>query len=254
MIDLFRAFGISLPDQASTYAPSVDNALGYLHIGMVLIFVLWSLFFTVALIKFRRAKNPAADPNVNKWGIRSFLPDVAILSFEIWLIFVFGLPIWAQIKEKFPSQEEALVVNMTAEQFAWSFQYAGPDGLFGRRDPSLMSPTNPMGIDRQDPPAKDDIVTLNQLFVPVNKPVIVNMTSKDVIHNFFVPEFRVKQDVVPGMNIPLWFEATKTGDFVLGCSQLCGLGHFRMKGQVLVLSQEEFQAKLNEIKAEELAS
>ena len=222
--------------------------LGLLHIAMILIFVSWSLFFILALIKFRQGNHPKADNNVHKWKIGSFVPDAMILVFELWLIFSFGLPIWAEIKEKFPEEKDAMVVHMTAEQFAWNFQYAGPDGIFGSRDPKLMNSTNPLGLDLNDTSTKDDIITINQLYVPINKPVIVQMTSKDVIHNFFVPEFRLKQDVVPGMNIPVWFQATKTGSFDLGCSQLCGLGHYRMKGIVTVLSQEEFDTKLKEIK------
>jgi cytochrome c oxidase subunit 2 len=246
--ELIQNYSYGLPVAASTYAARVDTALYILHVGMVAIFILWTLFFAYCLIRYRRGKNPQADPNVHKWTIASFLPDAAILTFELWLIFVFGLPIWSQIKEEFPPESKANVVELVAEQFAWNFHYAGPDGVFGKRDPKQISPDNLIGLDASDPAGKDDILTLNELHVPLGKPTLLYMTSKDVIHSFFVPEFRVKQDVVPGMRVPLWFEPNKTGQYEIGCAQLCGLGHYRMKGVVTVYSPEEFEAKLKEIK------
>jgi cytochrome c oxidase subunit 2 len=219
---------------------------------MVVIFVLWAIFFTYCLIRFRRARNPQASHAENMGGTASFLPDIAVLAFEIWLIFVFGLPIWSQVKVDFPKPEDSNQVELVAEQFAWNFHYAGPDGIFGKTDPKQISPGNTLGLDMNDPAAQDDIVSLNELHVPIGKPTIVTMTSKDVIHSFFVPEFRVKQDVVPGMRVPLWFEPTKTGPFELVCAQLCGLGHYRMKGTVIVHTPEEFEATLKQIKAASL--
>ncbi|MBI4051447.1 MAG: hypothetical protein HY400_02965, partial [Elusimicrobia bacterium] len=92
----------------------------------------------------------------------------------------------------------------------------------------------------------DDLVTVNELHIPLKKPTLVTMTSKDVIHSFFVPEFRIKQDVVPGMQAKIWFEPTQTGKFEIGCAQLCGLGHFRMRGDVFVHTPEEYQNWLKE--------
>jgi len=153
-----------------------------------------------------------------------------------------------------PPESDALVVQVTAEQFAWNFHYAGPDKVFGRRDIKLLdAQENPLGLDRADPAAKDDITTLNQLYLPVNTPIIVRLRSKDMIHSFGVPEFRVKQDAVPGLTIPIWFIPNVTtaemrsrlgnADFQyeIACAQLCGLGHYRMRGYVTVLSKEEFQ-------------
>ena len=120
------------------------------------------------------------------------------------------------------------------------------------------SRSNPLGLDRSDPAAKDDVTTLNQLYLPVNRPIIVRLRSKDVIHSFGVPEFRVKQDAVPGLTIPIWFVPnvttaemrTRTGNpefqYEIACAQLCGLGHYRMRGFVTVQSAEEFQKGLEE--------
>ncbi len=248
MNELIANYTYGLPIAASTYAAGIDRSLHILHIGMGLIFVVWGFFFTYCLIRFRRGKNPQADPNVHKWTIASFLPDAAILTFELWLIFMLGLPIWSQIKEDFPAESDSNVVHLVGEQYAWNFHYAGPDGVFGRLDSKQIAPENMIGLDMEDPAGKDDITTLNELHVPLGKPTLLYMSSKDVIHSFFVPEFRVKQDMVPGMRIPLWFEANRGGRFEIGCAQLCGLGHYRMKGEVIAYAPEEFEEKLKEIK------
>jgi len=243
-------YRFGLPIAASTYASQIDLSLNIIHIGMVVIFVFWAILFVYILFRFRKGRNPAADYNVKKWPVRSFLPDAAILVFELLVIFMWGLPIWSQVKEAFPPTAQSNVVEMMAEQFAWGFQYAGPDGMFGGRDAKQINSGNTIGIDFNDPASKDDIISLNELHIPLGKPTILYTTSKDVIHSFFVPEFRIKQDVVPGMRIPIWFEPTKTGTFELVCAQLCGLGHYRMMGTVVVHTPEDFENKLKEIKAQ----
>jgi cytochrome c oxidase subunit 2 len=131
-------------------------------------------------------------------------------------------------------------VHVVAQQFAWNFQYPGPDGQFGRRQAALVTAENPIGLDADDPASKDDFVTINNLNVPIGKSTILKMTSTDVIHNFQVANFRNKQDVVPGLETMLWFEPTIEGKFEIGCAQLCGLGHTKMVGNVHVQSAAEF--------------
>jgi cytochrome c oxidase subunit 2 len=113
--------------------------------------------------------------------------------------------------------------------------------MFGRTDVKLVNADNPLGLDRTDPNAKDDITTINQLNLPINRPVLVHLSSKDVIHSFAVYEMRVKQDAIPGMSIPVWFIPNRAGEYEIACSQLCGLGHFRMRGFVTIQSAEAFQ-------------
>ncbi|MCG3205105.1 MAG: Alternative cytochrome c oxidase subunit 2 [Elusimicrobia bacterium] len=247
-------YTVGLPIAASTYASKVDLSLNILQWGMVAIFVIWGIFFTYCLVRFRSRNNPSASyAAANKGGALSFLPDVMVLGFEIWLIFFLGLPIWAEIKETFPTAMESNVVELVAEQYAWGFQYSGDDGLFAKRDPKQISSGNTIGLDANDPNGKDDYVSINELHVPLGKPTLLYMSSKDVIHSFFVPEFRVKQDVVPGMRVPLWFEPTKTGRFEIGCAQLCGLGHYRMRGEVVVHTPEEFEVwKQEKMKEKEI--
>ena len=235
-------YRFGLPVAASTYADKIDLSLSILQWGMVAMFVVWGIFFAYCLVRFRQSRNPVATSNPIKGGAVSFIPDVLVLGFEVWLVFFLGLPIWAHIKEEFPKANDSLVVTLVAEQYAWNFQHAGPDGMFGARDAAQISSGNTLGLDTNDANGADDTISINELHVPLGKPTILRMTSKDVIHSFFVPEFRTKQDIVPGMETLLWFEPTQTGRFEIGCAQLCGLGHYRMRGEVVVHSPADFEA------------
>ncbi len=135
-----------------------------------------------------------------------------------------------------------VVVEITGEQFAWTMRYPGQDGQFGETAPELYdAANNPIGIKPDDPSGQDDIVVLNELVVPVNQPVELQLGSKDVLHGFYMPQLRIKQDTVPGLRIPLRFTADQTGEYEIACAELCGLGHYRMKGTLRVLEESEFQ-------------
>ena len=133
-------------------------------------------------------------------------------------------------------------IEVLAKQFAWSFRYPGPDGKFGRTDLKLINDAagNPFGLDDTDPAARDDIMT-STLQVPVNTPIRLILISRDVIHSFFVRELRLKQDIVPGMNIPLHFQADQVGTYEVPCAELCGLGHHQMRTTLEVLSASDFE-------------
>jgi len=131
-----------------------------------------------------------------------------------------------------------------AEQFAWNVHYPGRDGVFGRVDVKLVDSTNPLGLDLNDPNAKDDILSVNQLHLEVNRPVTIRLSSKDVIHSFGLPVMRVKQDAVPGIVFPVHFTPVKTNDgerWEIACAQLCGLGHYRMRGFLTIETKEQFE-------------
>lgn len=241
MINEGWGFSMGLPESGASYAGSVDSLIHLLHAVMIGIFVVWGVFFVYCLVRYR-AQNGQRGTYHQAGEKASFIPDGIILAFEIWLILAFGIPLWAAVKQETPPPSESLVVNLVAQQFAWNFQYPGPDGKFGRRDAALVTASNAIGLDASDPAATDDIVTINNLNVPLGKPTILQMTSKDVIHDFQVVNFRNKQDVVPGLQTTLWFEPTKAGKFEIGCAQLCGLGHAQMVGNVLVQTPEEFAA------------
>jgi cytochrome c oxidase subunit 2 len=253
---------LGLPPLAATHGGQIDSLIGWTHIFMLILFVGWGGFFTYCLIRFRRSRNPVADYQGSTSHTSSYL-EGGVLIVEMILLFAFSIPLWAQRVDHIPPQRDALLVQVTGEQFAWNVHYAGDDGVFGRTDIKLLDlQSNPLGLDRTDPAAKDDVTTLNQLYLPVNKPVIVRLRSKDVIHSFGVPEFRVKQDAIPGLTIPIWFipnvttaeMRSRTGkaefQYEIACAQLCGLGHARMRGFVTVQTAEEFQKWM----AEQVAS
>jgi cytochrome c oxidase subunit 2 len=249
---------LGLPALAANHGGQIDSLIGWIHIFMLVLFVGWISFFTYTLIRFRRSRNPVADYAGVK-SHRSTYMEIGVAVVEAVLLFGFAIPIWAARVDNVPPPSQAVMVQVTGEQFAWNIHYAGPDGKFGRTDIKLLDlQSNPLGLDREDPAAKDDVTTVNQLYLPVNKPVVVRLRSKDVIHSFGVPEFRVKQDAVPGLTIPIWFVPNTTTaemrakknnpEFVyeIACAQLCGLGHARMRGFVTVQTAEEFQKWLEE--------
>jgi cytochrome c oxidase subunit 2 len=236
---------LGLPVAASEHAGEIDHMLSLVHWLMLLMFVGWGLFFIYVLFRFRTKANPRAD-YVGAKGKLSKGLEIAIVVAEVVLLVGYAIPAWARRVKQFPSENEATVVRVVAEQFAWNIHYPGPDGKFGRTEISRVAADNPMGLDRTDPNAKDDITTINQLTLPVNRPVLVHLSSKDVIHSFGLFEMRVKQDAVPGLDIPVWFIPNRIGDYEITCSQLCGLGHYRMRGFLNVKSDADYRAFLAE--------
>ncbi len=153
-------------------------------------------------------------------------------------IVLFGLRLWNRVYAAPPP--DAFEVEVVGAQFQWDMRYPGPDGRFGRVDPALISLENPLGIDPNDPASTDDFVLTNQLVLPVDRPALIHLRSKDVQHSFFLPNFRVKQDLVPGMNIQTWFVPKKVGQYEIACAELCGLGHYRMRGFLEVKGKDDF--------------
>src|SRR4026208_1987604 len=249
---------LGMPPLAATHGGQIDNLLGWIHIFMLILFVGWGGFFLYILVRFRQSRNPVADYK-GVTSHRSTYLEVGVAVVEAVLLIGFAIPLWATRVEALPPENEALVVQVTGEQFAWNIHYPGPDRIFGRTDIKLLDlQTNPLGLDRTDPAAKDDVTTVNQLHLPVNRPIIVRLRSKEVIHSFGVPEFRVKQDAIPGLTIPIWFVPnvttaemrSRTGNaeftYEIACAQLCGLGHARMRGFVTIQTAEEFQKWMDE--------
>jgi len=228
-----------MPVQAAAHAAEIDQMTVLVHWLMAVLFVGWGIYFIFVLFRFRRGANPAAS-YVGAKGKISKGTEVAVALIEVVLLVFYAIPAWAKRVKALPSENEAVVVRIVAEQFAWNMHYPGPDGRFGRTDIALISAENPLGLDRRDAAAKDDITTINQLNLPVDRPVLLHLSSKDVIHSFGLIEMRVKQDIVPGMQMPVWFIPNRIGPYEISCSQLCGLGHFRMRGFVTVQSAADY--------------
>jgi len=236
---------LGLPVAASTHAGEIDHLIVLLHWLMLVLFVGWGAFFLYVLFRFRKGANPRADYHGTKGKLSKYL-EIGVVVVEAVLLLFYAIPAWATRVSTFPSESEATVVRVVAEQFAWNVHYPGADGKFGATKIELMAADNPLGLDRSDPNAKDDITTLNQLNLPVDRPVLVHLSSKDVIHSFGLFEMRVKQDAVPGMDFPVWFIPNRVGEYEIACSQLCGLGHYRMRGFVSVKTAADYQAFLDE--------
>ncbi|MGD0058023.1 MAG: hypothetical protein ABSD58_01255 [Verrucomicrobiia bacterium] len=303
---------LGLPVSASEHAARVDRLILYVHILMVVLFVGWIVFFFYTLLRFRKSKNPVADYTGVKTHTSSYL-EATVAVVEVLLLVGLSIPFWSWKVSAFPTDPATVHVRVIAQQFAWNIHYPGPDGIFGRTDIKLVDEqTNPIGLDRKgDPRAKDDIVTLNQLHLPVNRPAVIEITTKDVIHSFSLPVMRVKQDAVPGMLIPIHFVPNKTSDQMreelamtvalppaksidsdvamedykakdgsilvkkgrsisadtaaklvengitevrvgprypaeIACAQLCGLGHYRMKGYLNIDTEEQYKAWLQD--------
>jgi len=155
-----------------------------------------------------------------------------------------GLVLWGRVQAAPP--DDALVVEAVGAQFQWDFRYPGADGEFGEFRPELYSLSNPLGIDTEDAASADDFFRTNQLVLPVNRAIHIRLRSKDVQHAFFLPNFRVKQDLVPGMATSVTFTPTKVGEYEIACAELCGLGHYRMRAFLSVMSEGDFQNWLSE--------
>ena len=232
-----------LPAAASCHASALDAVLLSVHAHMLLIFTGWLALFVITLIKFRQGANPTPRAE----GVRGMWPALAIgavIAGDVIILATQALPAWSARNEPPDAGAQPIEIRIAAEQFAWNIHYPGPDGRFGRTSQPLISASNPIGIDREDAAAQDDIGLLNVLMLPISRTVVIQLTSRDVIHGFTLNEMRVKQDATPGMTSRVWFTPTMTGDWEIACSQLCGLGHYRMRGEYHVVSPEAWDSWL----------
>lgn len=229
--------GITL---ASKEGHGIDSLINVMHIFMAVIFVGWGIFFVYCLLKFRARPDHRANPTPVKAKASKY-SEIAVALFEAAVLVGFSIPIWRTARAEPPKAEDnPFRVRVVGEQFAWNFHYPGVDGKFGRTDPRLVNTaTNVLGIDKTDPAAADD-VTHGELHLPVNRPAIIDITSKDVIHSFFLPVMRVKQDAIPGMRVPVWFTPNKEGTYEVACAQLCGNNHYSMRALMFIQSQQDF--------------
>ena len=223
----------------SAYAVSIDNptARAAADMLMIALFIGWLCYFFLSLYKFRSSRNPKADYMGVRSHASSYL-EIAVAGVEVVLLVLVALPLWYRHAAGFPDKSESTVIYIAAQQFAWNARYAGQDGEFGRQDMNLVKSDNVFGVDPADPKGKDDVQVLNELHVPVNKPVICYISSKDVIHSFRIIAMRVTQDAIPGMMIPIHFKPVKEGRYQINCAQLCGNGHASMAGGYLIVESQ----------------
>ncbi|MEX2572184.1 MAG: cytochrome c oxidase subunit II [Gemmatimonadota bacterium] len=207
------------PENFSTFGDSIDATYGAIFYVTAIAFVVVQGLLIYCIIRYRHREGRKALPihgNTRLEIIWTVIPAIGVLS-----VAYLSASVWLDIKDESRFPGGAYEVGLHASQFEWNVTNPGPDGALG---------------------TDDDFPTRNALHVPVDQPVRVLLTAEDVIHSFFLPNFRVKQDAVPGMEIPVWFEAIAPGVFDLGCAELCGLGHYRMRGTLTVHSPEDFEA------------
>lgn len=215
-----------LPEDVSTFGHGIDETLRLIYyiVGAWLVLVEALLFYFI--FRYRRKKGQKATYQTgHSWKALYWIliPGAVILCFDV-AIETIQAPVWREIKEDLPEHPDQ-IIGIKGRQFVWEFTHPG-------RDHQLGTP--------------DDIQTLNQLTVPVHAKIVFQLESEDVLHSFWVPNLRLKQDAVPGRMIKGWFEATKEGDYVIACAELCGSGHGIMKGTLHVLNQEDYQKWQNE--------
>lgn len=237
MIEWFARNVLGMPELDSTNGRAVDALIVYTHWLMIVLFIGWIAYFGYVLWRFSAARNPKADYEGSKSHIPKYV-ELAIVGVEAILLLGIAVPLWGKNVEYFPSPAESTVVQVVAQQFAWNVRYAGPDGIFGKQDMKLVSADNVFGVDPNDPHGKDDIQVLNEIHVPVNKPVLIYLSSKDVIHSLKILAMRITQDAIPGLRIPCTFTPTKIGRYQIECAQLCGSGHASMSGGFLIVQSE----------------
>jgi len=204
------------------------------------VFVAVNLFMAYCVIKFRYRKGARSTYEPENKKLESWLTGLTAIGVAAML--TPGLFVWAKFVDV---PEDAHIVEAVGQQWHWTYRYPGEDGKLGEVDAERISMDNPFGIDPEDPNSQDDVIVYNpEAHVPLGRPVKFMLRSKDVLHNFTVAQFRVKMDLVPGMNTFMWLEPTKTGRFELLCEELCGIGHFAMRGAVVVDEPEAFDAWL----------
>jgi cytochrome c oxidase subunit II len=218
----------ALPQAISSYAPGIDSLLHYIYFLTGIFFVGLEIYLVYLIFRYRQRDGVKAqyEPGSKaqiQW-ILAFTVIVMILDFTI---DVKGGKVWDTVKEDMPACD--LTVKVVAKQFDWTFLYPGKDGTFG----------------------PDSISSYRELHVPVGKKVHVILTSKDVIHDFFLPEVRLKQDVMPGREIDQWFDTNQTGTFHIVCDELCGFGHTRMTGVLQVDDEKTFEDWKNKMYQEQ---
>jgi len=232
---------LGITPRASEHAALIDNMMEFVHWFMALLFVGWTTYFIYTIIRFHKSRHPKADYH----GVRSHASthiEFSVVLIEAVILLGFALPLWGVRVNEIPKDtSKALVIRVVGQQYFWNFQYPGKDGVFGQSHTNLMSSSNLLGIDRNEPAAKDDIIAKDEFHVPVGRPVVLELSSKDVIHNVSLESMRIGQDCIPGLQIPVWFTPTKTGTYELICAQLCGANHYAMKGTLVVDTEKDYE-------------
>jgi cytochrome c oxidase subunit 2 len=212
-----QALSWLLSPGSSTYAGDIDRLYNLILVVTGIAFVLVEAALIYFVIKYRA--RPGRKATYTHGAATPEYVWTGVTAVAVVILGLMSAPAWARIKGRDSAPPGSMPIGILAKQFEWLVTYPGGDGRLG---------------------TADDFQVRSQLHVPVDTPVVATLEAEDVIHSFFVPPWRIKQDAVPGMKIPVWFQATRTGTFELGCAELCGLGHYRMRAVVTVHTKEDF--------------
>ncbi len=228
------------PAVVTPHGRSIDGLINYLMVVTGLLFVLGHAVLMHFVWKYQ-GEGPAdytPEKPRTQW-LTALIPVIVMAGIAEVGVLLLALPVWGELYG--PTPKDALVVEVTGKQFEWIVRYSGADGKFGKTDPKLVDDAeNPLGLDENDPAAQDDVVKRGVLTIPEGKPVAVNLRSLDVLHSFAVPAFRIKQDVLTGFTARAQFVPEVAGRYEIACAELCGLGHYKMRGFVEVRKADEF--------------
>lgn len=238
-----------LPKPASEQGEWINNLMMITLWLTGVVFLITNILLFVFAYKYRYNKNRKAYfyPDNSKLEVVWTLVPAFVLT----LLIGFGIQKWFKIFS--PAPKEAIMIEVTGKQYSWNVRYAGPDRQLGKRDFSLVNTDNELGINWKDNASHDDFMA-DEIVLPVNKPISININALDVIHNFWLPHFRLMMSAVPGVPTHLWFKPTVTTEemkketnnpnfeYVVACNKLCGSGHYNMKKTVRVVTEQEYES------------
>ena len=226
-----------LPPCVTVHGEKIDSLFMIIFWLTAGVFVVTQVTYIYFLIAYRKRPGHKAYYSHGSNTLEVIWTTAPTIVFL--MLAIYGNRLWEEIHSPAPSN--ALVVDVSSYQFGWQMRYPGITGNLAPMDVRKITDQNPFGTDAADPLTSQDVIA-SELVIPVGRPVHLLLHSRDVIHSFYVPEFRLYQDCVPGRTIGwVWFQATRTGDFQLACNQLCGTGHYNMKAPIRVVTEEEFQ-------------
>jgi cytochrome c oxidase subunit 2 len=249
LVGLAAIYGFArgwLPESASVHGKGIDRTIHYLMYTTGALYLAGHVALAYFVWKYSKDQPQpgAVVPHRTEFKV-ALVPVAMMMAISEVGVLVIALPVFGQVYGDAP--KDAFEVEVVSKQFEWLIRYPGADGVFGKVDPALVHEArNPIGLDKKDPAAKDDIVKRGVLTLPVERASVVHLRSLDVIHSFTVPLFRVKQDALPGFTATTMFTPERVGTFELACAELCGLGHFRMQGKVEIKTASEMSQWLSE--------
>lgn len=247
---------LGLPENFSQHGEQVDQMNSVIHWLMLVLFVGWTIFFFVTLFKFWHKRNPKSSYTGVKNHVSTHL-EIGVIIVEAVFLLGFAFPLWAERTDTFSrvvaNDPDAPRVRVIGQQYSWIYHYPGNDGVFGRTDNALISGDNAIGLDPDDVNGHDDFTSTTALLLPAGRNCILQLTSKDVIHNFAIVPMRIQQDCIPGKEIPMWFHPVKEMETYVVCAQLCGESHANMTGSMEVINADEYFKWAKSRSEEELA-